>query len=327
MYSSKDISVIIPTYNRPKDLKETLNSLLHHSNYLREILIVDQSEDNKTKNLILSIKKRVNNIKYLHSKIPSLTIARNLGVKNSSISSKLICFLDDDVDIGKNYFEEIINVFNTNSETKAVSAYVPFPQLSKISLPEIFLRRIFYINFPERNNARILAPYCNTYPISLSKTINSQWLSGVNMVYKKDVFKYQKFDENLLGYTIAEDIDFSYRLYKKYPKSVFITPHADINHRASLVERYPLEKISYINQVDHFYFYFKNMSSSLKEKTLFVWSILGISSLRTAKTIFSPKKENILKLKFFFKSLIYCIKNLDKIKKGKVRDFIKQIRE
>src|SRR3989344_1625974 len=114
MYESKDISVIIPTYNRKEDLKTTLNSLSKNVKNLNEIIVVDQSKNQETKNLIESLNSK--KIKYVFSKIPSITIARNLGVKKSSKNSKIICFIDDDVSIGKNYFDEIIRVFHEHPE-------------------------------------------------------------------------------------------------------------------------------------------------------------------------------------------------------------------
>ncbi len=318
MYTHKDISLIIPTYNRAKDLQRTLASLKPHLSHIREVLIIDQSSQDDTKKLITKIKKK--NIHYYYSSTPSITIARNLGVKKAAKQSRLICFLDDDVTLGKNYFDEILNVFNTHSKAKAVAAYV----LSTEKLPskiENRIRKIFFISHTTENEAKIISAYGNTYPDHLDTTINAQWLPGVNMVYKKDVFKEQSFDENLLGYTVAEDIDFSYRLYKKNPQGLFITPHAKLIHRISTIERYPTEKISYINQVDHFYFYFKNLHSNVLERVKFIWSLLGITLLRTLQYLTTFSTKDKLKLKFYLASLGYCIKNIKEIKEGNLRNF------
>lgn len=316
-YTLKDISVVIPTYNRSKDILETLNSLGHFKE-LKEIIIVDQSTSEDTKELIKSLRNK--KIKYLYSKIPSITRARNLGVKNASEKSKIICFIDDDVTLGKNYFSEMLKIFNSNSDAKAAGAFFHIEDLSFLGKIENIIKKLFFIRYYE-NNARIISAYGNTYPSKLTKIITAQWLPGVNMAYNKEIFKEQEFDENLLGYTVAEDIDFSYRLFKKYPESIFITPFADIIHRASVVEREPTERMSYINQVDHFYFNFKNLNKSLKQKIIFFWSLFGISFLRTLNLVIKPSKTNYLKLKYFFKSIKYCIKNKDLIKAGKVRNF------
>jgi len=318
-FDLKDISVVIPTYNRSLDLKETLSSLKTFKD-LNEIIVVDQSKDNLTKKLINSLKN--NKIKYVYSDVPSITIARNLGVKKSSKSSKIICFIDDDVTLEKGYFSEILKIFNNNPNAKAAAAYVnPVRGDNKVSIIENFIKSLFFLDHFEIDKMRMISAYGNTWALDLKKTINTEWLSGVNMNYKKEIFDKQKFDENLLGYTVAEDIDFSHTLYKRFPDSIFITPYAKIVHRLSDTERYPTEKISYINQVDHFYFYFKHFNKNLWQKLMFSWSLIGITFLRTIRLVIKPTKINYLKWKYFLKSLFYCILNQKEIKRGKLRGF------
>jgi len=322
MFREKDISVIIPTYNRVEDLKETFDSLKPHISKLNEILIIDQSKDDKTKKLIKNLRNK--KIRYFHLGIPSITIARNFGIKNVSKDSKLICFLDDDVTPGNNYFSEIIDVFNKNQKIKAAGGYQIINLNNTFQKLENIAKKIFFLGHFEKDKARIISAYGNTYPFSLKRNLFSQWLPGVNMCYRKEIFDDgMKFDENLLGYTIAEDIDFSYRVYKKYgQQSIIITPFAKIAHRASPVERYPTKRMSYVNQIDHFYFYFKNLNRNLKEKLIFAWSLFGITILRLGNLILKPNKINFLKFIYYIESLSYCILNIKKIKNGKLRDFI-----
>ena len=194
------------------------------------------------------------------------------------------------------------------------------PENEKEPPIENMLRRLFFISFKEVNGARILSSYCNTYPLILNKEINSHWLPGVNMCYLKSVFNEQKFDENLLGYTVAEDIDFSYRLYKKYPTGLIITPRAKLIHRVSNKEREEKKRISYINQVDHFYFQFKNLNN-FRYIVKFFWSIIGITILRALNFMFNLNNRSKLKFIYYIESLFYSIYNLKKIKKGNVREF------
>jgi GT2 family glycosyltransferase len=320
-YKLSDITVVIPTCNRVNDINKTLKSLLKFVKSLNEIIIVDQSRTNETKNLIKSLKN--NKIGCLFSKTPSITIARNLGASNVSKKSKIICFLDDDVTLGDNYFAEILKVFNENPEAKAVTAAdsTTYSDFAKQGRLHRFIKKLFFLGHYEPDRARMTSSYGNTYPLNLKKTINAQWIPGLNMAYKKEVFNEQKFDENLLGYTVVEDLDFSFRLFKKYPNSLFITPYATLEHRASRVAREPTLRLSYINQIDHFYFNFKDFNKTLKEKLIFVWAIFGILLLRTL-SLLSFKKSEFMKFSYFISSSTYCLTNLDKIRKGRLRDFI-----
>jgi len=317
---NNSISVIIPTFNRSTELKLTLNNLIPLLDQIQEILIIDQSTNNQTKNLIECFNN--SKIKYIYNSPPSITLARNRGVKESSSNSKFICFIDDDASIGKNYFHEIMKVFDDHPGAKAVAGYNKPEPSNRL---ENILKKLFFLGYLETSGrARIISAYGNTYPSNLNAVVNAQWLPGVNMCYTSDVFKDQLFDENFLGYTLAEDIDFTYRLYKQYQAGLFITPFASIEHRASSTERAPTAKMSYINQIDHFYFFFKNMNTSFMNKSKFIWSLLGISVLRTFNTIIRPTQTNHLKFKYFFKSFWYCLTHLKIIKQGQVREFLNQ---
>lgn len=318
MYSLKDISVIIPTYNRAEEFSnKTLKALIPFMPLLNEIIVVDQSENEETKTLIKKLK--IKNLKYIFSSPPAITIARNNGVKKISKTSKIICFLDDDLSLDRNYFSEILKVFNENPNILAVGGTQQHLPLSTFEIVRNCIKKAFFLgNFGK--SVSITSAYGNNYPLKIDKPLYAQWLPGFNMAYKREVFKSQKFDENLLGYTIAEDTDFSYNLYKKRPNSIIITPEAKIRHLTSFVGRYPTEKMEYINQIDHFYFNFKNLNRSLAQKAVFVWAVFGIFALRAADLL-SFKKISYLKFKFFIKSLFYCLSNLNKIKKGKLRDF------
>jgi len=312
-YDLKDISVIIPSYNRSDDLKITLKSFGSSLKGLHEVIIIDQSTNDETEKLVKSIKN--SKIKYFRSKVPSLTKSRNIGIKKASKKVKIIGFLDDDVSLSKGYFENICGAFD-NERIMAVSGwYLPRIKINKF---DILVKKIFFLEHFEPKRARVLSVYGATYPYSLKDSIKSEWISGFNMFFKKEVFSEFTFDENLKKYSLAEDFDFTYRISKKYPGSLIITPRAKIVHRVSNIERMPAENISYMNQINHFYLNFKNFNSNTKERLIFLWSVMGISFLRTMQFIKTRKIKDALKLKFFVKSLFYCIKNLRKIKMGKL---------
>lgn len=320
-YSEKDISVVIPTYNRAPELKITLNALKPFLKSLGEVVVVDQSTSNESKKVVLKFKSK--KIKYIFSKTPSITIARNLGVKKSSKKTKIICFIDDDVSPHDSYFKEILKVYQEIPSAKAAAGYVPHESsIDKENAIEQLARRIFLLGGRlKANDSSIVSSYGNRYPKKITGVIKADWFPGDNMSFKKKIFEKIQCDENLLGYTVAEDIDISYRVSQIFPNSVFITPHAKITHRYSPQARYPTARLAYLNQVDHFYFNFKNLNRNLYEKLAFAWSLTGITALRILQLAKTRKEEDALKLKFYFSSLFYCVKNLESIRQGNVRDF------
>jgi len=310
-YSLKDISVIIATYNRYGDLAITINSFKKYVSSLKEVIIIDQSTNDLTKETVKELRER--NIKYFHSKTPSLTLARNLGVDKSSKKAKITLFLDDDVFIGRGYFEGILEVFNVEKGVVGVAGH--YFQNIKVNRFANFARKIFLIEHRQKNSVNVYSPYGASYPTILTKTINASWLPGFNMAFKKEVFETNKFDENFFKYGLGEDFEFTTRLNKKYPNSLFITPFAKIVHRVSEAERMPKPKLVYMNHVNKLYIQKKNFNTFEGIVSTGI-ALLIISIMHLFIAISNPTNKNLLKCGMHFKSLFYCLRRLNLIRKG-----------
>lgn len=81
-----EVSIIIPTYEREEDLREALYSILKQTKLPKEVVIVDDSKGNKTRDLITWFRKdflaKVIALEYLskRGKIrENLAASRNMG--------------------------------------------------------------------------------------------------------------------------------------------------------------------------------------------------------------------------------------------------------
>jgi glycosyltransferase involved in cell wall biosynthesis len=86
------VSVIIPTYNRSKLVRQTINSVLAQNYKDFEILVIDDGSTDNTKQTIAEIKD--DRTKYFYKNNGGVSSARNLGLKNAQ--GQFICFLDSD---------------------------------------------------------------------------------------------------------------------------------------------------------------------------------------------------------------------------------------
>jgi glycosyltransferase involved in cell wall biosynthesis len=93
------VSVIIPTYNRSKLVRQTINSVLAQNYKDFEILVIDDGSTDNTKQTIAEIKD--DRTKYFYKNNGGVSSARNLGLKN--VQGQFICFLDSD-DLWPNNF-------------------------------------------------------------------------------------------------------------------------------------------------------------------------------------------------------------------------------
>lgn len=124
-------SIIIPVYNKEKEIKDTLTSVLTQSFTDFEIILVD---DGSTDNSISVIKNfQDNRIKIITQKNQGVSCARNTGIKNASC--KYIALLDADDKWEKNYLEEQYNLIQKYPECNifAVNYYYLYTSGKKVS--------------------------------------------------------------------------------------------------------------------------------------------------------------------------------------------------
>ena len=87
------VSIIIPTYNREKDLKRALNSVLAQTFSSWQAIVVDNYSSDNTEDLVISFNdSRIKLFKIRNEGV--IAMSRNLGIKHAE--GKYIAFLDSD---------------------------------------------------------------------------------------------------------------------------------------------------------------------------------------------------------------------------------------
>lgn len=116
------VSVIIPTYRRPKNLERAILSVLVQTYENFEIIVVDDNDQNsyarnKTEQIMQKYIKN-NKVKYIkHETNKNGAAARNTGIKNSL--GDYITFLDDDDEFLPTKIEEEIIFLQKNTDYNA----------------------------------------------------------------------------------------------------------------------------------------------------------------------------------------------------------------
>ncbi|MBI1746643.1 MAG: glycosyltransferase [Acidobacteria bacterium] len=105
------VSVIIPTYNRPEMLVETIKSVLNQSYRDFEIIVVNDAGSDVSD--VVEFLDRENRITYLrHSRNRGLAAARNSGIKLAR--GKYLAYLDDDDVFYSNHLETLVSFLEVN---------------------------------------------------------------------------------------------------------------------------------------------------------------------------------------------------------------------
>lgn len=241
-------SLVICTYMRPKAIVTLLESIALQTLYPNEILIIDGSANQQTE--VALNKHLYKNINYykVDEANRGLTKQRNFGIKKVGNNIDVVCFLDDDVVLESDYFEQLLSTYKTHPNALAVGGYITNEVQWKTSdnkknsskfyfdgwmrnEPSRFkIRRIFGLQpdtdpgflptFAHGRSVSFLPPSGKIYEVE-------QIMGGVSS-YKKEVFKQLSFSTYFQGYGLYEDADFSLRLAKLGP--LYINTHARLAH-------------------------------------------------------------------------------------------------
>ena len=285
----KTFSVIIPTRNRNNLLIELVHTIPTSSQYLNEIIIVDSSDQNNSKNYIN------NKVKYIHTEVKSAAIQRNIGIQNLNSTSEITFFLDDDVRIPPWYFESIIKNF-IEPEIVGVSGLAVNLSKPIIRNPPSgisgYFKKIFLL---DSSSDGVLLPSAINIPVRVptkerENKVKVDWLIGCS-AWRTEILRKIKFDDFFTGQSIGEDVLLSAKI--RSLGTLIVDPSVVVNHLESNLAR--------PDEFEFFEMWIFNryqISRQLKLSPLnlaFHWANLGkLISLALAKNSNRKKKKNEL---------------------------------
>jgi GT2 family glycosyltransferase len=319
------LSVVISTFNRTVDLRNALESVASQTSMPLEVLVVDDGDDVSTEKMMSSLHESfaTRGSVLRHMRNPgerSLTVARNLGVDNTS--GEVVLFIDDDVVLDGDYIRALVQVYTDHPEAKGVQGFHGgdlAPSLAGRLGNAV--DRAFMIWFYGKDACRVLPSFNPTYPHEVSGILRCQWLSGCNMSYRREVFEELRFDDKLRRYSPSEDIDFSYRVWKRFPGSLFLTPHAHLEHRYTVSSRTPKRNLLMVQSAYRRYMFLKNMEQTVRNRMAFAWSELGrmvTSLMRRTKAQLAGKTDEpcFLELKYLLQARTMCRRHDIELRSG-----------
>lgn len=273
---------IIATYNRPDDLVRTTQSLLQQTVLPGELCIVDSSPETLAR---AEIERMCSGaglaLDYHHPAPRGLTVQRNVGVDRTS--GDPVFLIDDDVALAPDCHEQILAEYGRwGPELGGVRA-TPVRPARPGALTRLY-RKIFGIGgwWPESSGK--VRPGFYAEGISDSAGVREvEYFNGWFMSYKREVFDHERFDEALAGYGYKEDIDFSYRVSRRY--KLVQTPLARCDHLKSPSERLNSHNLQRMNMANQFYLHRKLMPQDARHRFALWWALLGLFILNIGKAL------------------------------------------
>ncbi|MBP9866967.1 MAG: glycosyltransferase [Candidatus Pacebacteria bacterium] len=178
----KKISIIIPTYNRAKQLKVCLESI-YKQNYTEnfELIVVDDGSKDDTKNIVYGFcgsDKRIV-IKYIYEENKGCAFARNIGIDQAE--GEYIFFTDDDCIVPENWIVQILEGFKKYPEASAVGGWY--------EVEKDILEKNKYLKAIDIQRKASFENYDSFEHVSSTNHKKNLCGNTANVCYKKDVFK------------------------------------------------------------------------------------------------------------------------------------------
>ena len=235
---------------RPKPLLQLLQSVQGQTLHPNEILIIDGSTNQETE-LVL----KQNHFDKLHYfAVPpehrGLTKQRNFGISKVNLSSEIVCFLDDDIVLEKNYFEHLLQTYQIFPEALGVGGYISNEtQWSFVGDNyHVPITEFYFDGWKRKDGSRFILRkklgldsdcppgYSSLYSHGRSvgflppsgKVYETEMLMGGVSSFRKKVFDTIQFSTYFEGYGLYEDADFTLRVAKA--GKLYLNTAAQLNH-------------------------------------------------------------------------------------------------
>lgn len=192
------VSVIITTRNRPENLKLCIESLLKTNYPNKEIIVVDQSQNNASECIVHVLNSSI--IRYFHIKSKGVSIGKNFAVNNSL--HPILCFTDDDCIVPSDWLIQIAKCYKPRPNISAIFGQV----LSKTDNPSVS-KTVGQFVFDK------IRTYSSLPPGNLPRLNGNNWSIKKAAFLKTGGFKHW-LGPGSIGYG-AEEYELMFRLLSK----------------------------------------------------------------------------------------------------------------
>lgn len=268
------MSVVICTRNRHEDLWRTLTSIARQTGMEKdeiEIWIVDDGDtDERWLSRARSLLPSTMHLRYYAKPREEAGLLRS-RIKSLELSShEILLFLDDDVELQKDYFQVLKTTWRTYPDAVGISGadqgFVCSPKGRALML--LSGRGAWSPGNLSRSG---FASSMNTW--NRQKTVfRTEFLHGCNMCYRKSALSGVECVDWLTGYSLGEDLYLSHLAGRQGP--MYVNPELKLLHYGSPVSRDKEEAVAYTKVINHFRLLELRRKRGLWHIGMLLWTIL-----------------------------------------------------
>ena len=292
----EDCSLIVPTYQRPREVISLLQTITGLPDAPAEVVVVDGSPGKDAEAALSGwAKPRSLPFDLIYVRSPAgLTRQRNVGIDISS--REYVYFLDDDCLPQHGYFREIHQVFleDKSGRVGAVCGSI----INEMGKPMSRRWRIrLAIGLAPRGESGRYYPSATSLPLSLVMPFNGvrpvDTLPGCAMAFRRAVFDTNRFSEFFRGYAQGEDLEMSLRISREWKLLWCGDAHVIHNHAEG---GRPTSFTKGEMEVRNRFFIWKRYGATVgfKDKTRFWLDIVFLVVMDLAWFFVRPSKPHVV---------------------------------
>lgn len=208
------VSIVIPTRNRAKRLRQTLRSIGPQLDGRAEVLIIDGSDDTaEISFLAADFAAELPRFLFVRADRLGAAQQRNQGV--ALAQGTVIGFCDDDLDFEPNCLRLLRDHLDQYPDCGGVSATIVNQAPRRFGFATRAVTGLMDRRRGQPLDGRIVGPALNFLPASrpdAPAVCHAEWLNTTCTLYRRAALPTPPFDAHFQGYSMLEDVCLSWRV-------------------------------------------------------------------------------------------------------------------
>lgn len=260
--STHRIAFVVPTKDRPADLRRMFRSVSEQSVHPDQLIVVDGG-DATIDHVVAEFPDLP--LEYVRVYPPSLSRQRNAGMERLRDEITLAGYLDDDLVLKPHALGRMSSFW---ASAPADVGGASFNIINNIPSQQSWLKSLFLIDNGRRG--AVLRSGHNTQLFPALQTMPVEWLCGGATLWRREVVEKYQYDEWFIGTGYLEDLDYSFRVGKAY--RLFIVGDACVDHLSPPLRQDVNQLLGQWQVINRLYFVRKHPELSVG---LCYWASIG----------------------------------------------------
>jgi glycosyltransferase involved in cell wall biosynthesis len=217
---ANEICIIIPTYNRTKQLTCLLKTITQQTVAIGSIIVADGM--GSAKEVVAEYQDKLT-VKWINCPIKGQIPQRHYALKELPANCKVVIYFDDDIQLESNAIEEMIEFWNNQLP---VPAGVSFNISNLPDQSDNIFRHLFCMASEPRG--KVWKSGYNSPCGGHNNNMLSEWLPGGVTAWRRDIMDKYSIPDISSRWAVCEDLIFSYPIGKK--ESLYFCEKAKVKH-------------------------------------------------------------------------------------------------